>query len=109
VSALALDRADRRCAWRRDDATRHAPADQAAAKRTVNDGTPAPRSEATGATGATGVTERHFAAASYKGRSYTSHAPPAPSERVLAGSHGTTRRCLPAAAHSNSRTLTPLV
>ncbi len=63
--------------------------------RTVNDGTPAPRSEATGAT------ERRFAAASHKGVPHTSHAPPAPSERVLTGSHRIAWRCLPATAHSN--------
>jgi len=54
--------------------------------RTVNDGTPAPRSEATGAT------ERRFAAASLKGRSPHHPHAPAPSERVLTGSHRIARR-----------------
>ncbi len=57
------------------------------AARTVSDGTPATRSEATGAT------ERSFAAASQYGR-HTSHVPPAPSERVLKGSNCTSRLLL---------------
>ncbi len=73
---------------RGDGATaRHAgtPPTRPSAARTVNDGTPATRSEATGAT------ERSFAAAFQYGALPHSHAPPAPSEGVLKGSNCTSR------------------